>query len=454
MKIKRSCNRAIYLSTAFILLFASNISAQNSMVGDGFGGRLWYQPTNYTVGSYSGYSVCPEGESNQLYGWGANNSGQIGYSTPYGFDLPVPVPGMDNVKFYTTGYLMSAIKNDNTGWFWGGSFTPAQIISDVKFTDAAIDFVSFVKNDGTVWSLGTNIWGVFGDGTTVSEFAVPKQMIGVTNAVRLACSSTVNYVLTAEGKVLKTVTTTNMTEQIAGLSNVVDIKANSLGLLILNNVGDVFYLDNGTNLLSSVSSGKNIVAISGSCDGSEFLFLGSDKVVYYLNSGITIVPFPEVVANDAIDIMMGETFSYIVKSNYSLWCEGSSTDGSIWLNLSNEPRDEYTQLDPSQIPDLCSVNGTAPPVVVETNLFIPNVFTPNNDGANDVFVIEHNNFSEGKLSILNRWGQVMIETEFPHFSWDGYCQGQLASEGVYFYHLKCKDGNGEEFLKHGFFHLK
>jgi hypothetical protein len=56
------------------------------MVGDGFGGRLWYNPTNYTVGSYSAYSLCYDicgtGET-QLYGWGANGYNQLGLGVFY-----------------------------------------------------------------------------------------------------------------------------------------------------------------------------------------------------------------------------------------------------------------------------------------------------------------------------------------------------------------------------------
>ena len=67
------------------------------MVGDGFGGRLWYKPQNYTVGSYSAYTVC--GDSFQLYGWGANHSGQLGDGTHNSTTSPVKAVGMSNVKF-------------------------------------------------------------------------------------------------------------------------------------------------------------------------------------------------------------------------------------------------------------------------------------------------------------------------------------------------------------------
>lgn len=51
-----------------LILFSNYLFAQNSMVGDGFGGRGWYVPHNYQVGAYSAYTVC--GDSNQLYAGG------------------------------------------------------------------------------------------------------------------------------------------------------------------------------------------------------------------------------------------------------------------------------------------------------------------------------------------------------------------------------------------------
>ena len=76
-----------------VLIFFSNyLSAQNSMTGDGFGGRVWYVPHNYQVGAYSAYTVC--GDSNQLYGWGSNIHGELGNGTHSSTTAPVPVLGM------------------------------------------------------------------------------------------------------------------------------------------------------------------------------------------------------------------------------------------------------------------------------------------------------------------------------------------------------------------------
>ena len=107
-----------------VLFLTSNFSfSQNSMVGDGFGGRLWYNPTNYTVGSYSAYSICQDicgtGET-QLYGWGDNGFNQLGLGFSIGgVNVPTPIPNTEGVTYYSTGYIMGAIKNDSTGWKLG-----------------------------------------------------------------------------------------------------------------------------------------------------------------------------------------------------------------------------------------------------------------------------------------------------------------------------------------------
>ena len=52
-----------------VLVTLKTTYSQNSLVGDGFGGRLWYQPYNYTVGSYSAYTICGDFKSTVWLGW-------------------------------------------------------------------------------------------------------------------------------------------------------------------------------------------------------------------------------------------------------------------------------------------------------------------------------------------------------------------------------------------------
>ena len=74
------------------------------------------------------------------------------------------------------------------------------------------------------------------------------------------------------------------------------------------------------------------------------------------------------------------------------------------------------------------------PVNVVEGLIVPNVFTPNNDGWNDVFDVRTSDVSLFNLEIYNRWGNVVFENSSPLISWDGTTNaGVEAAAGTYFY---------------------
>jgi gliding motility-associated-like protein len=77
------------------------------------------------------------------------------------------------------------------------------------------------------------------------------------------------------------------------------------------------------------------------------------------------------------------------------------------------------------------------------HLRVPNVFSPNNDGVNDLWQPETNNPDcLEQLQIFNRWGVQVFETPQPALGWDGRDQdGKAAPEGVYVFILRLHDGN-------------
>jgi len=92
-----------------------------------------------------------------------------------------------------------------------------------------------------------------------------------------------------------------------------------------------------------------------------------------------------------------------------------------------------------------TINVLEPPVFVPVDLETANVFTPNNDGVNDVFQFNMLNIVEIELTILNRWGNVMFTTTDVNASWNGKSNGIEAEPGVYFYNFKAKGAQNEEF---------
>jgi gliding motility-associated-like protein len=86
---------------------------------------------------------------------------------------------------------------------------------------------------------------------------------------------------------------------------------------------------------------------------------------------------------------------------------------------------------------------------IEEELFIPNVFSPNGDGVNDLFTIEGLQAGD-EVAIYNRWGTKVYEFVNIEDAWDGRTTtGEKCSTGVYYYYVTRK--NSEH--KKGFIHL-
>lgn len=82
---------------------------------------------------------------------------------------------------------------------------------------------------------------------------------------------------------------------------------------------------------------------------------------------------------------------------------------------------------------------------------MPNVFTPNNDGVNDVFKpVVYKGMKTGKLTILNRWGAVLFETDDFTQGWNGMYKNTPVSEGVYFWTVEYTTIFNETKKEHGF----
>lgn len=96
----------------------------------------------------------------------------------------------------------------------------------------------------------------------------------------------------------------------------------------------------------------------------------------------------------------------------------------------------------------CSVSATDTiEICGDYDLKIPNVFTPNNDHVNDFFQLDFTGIKEISCVILNRWGNVVLNSDFHQLEftseliiWDGVMENnKKATEGVYFYRIVATD---------------
>ncbi len=88
-------------------------------------------------------------------------------------------------------------------------------------------------------------------------------------------------------------------------------------------------------------------------------------------------------------------------------------------------------------------------VFVGDDIYVPNIFTPNNNGKNDVFRVIAPPGVVYLFEVFNRWGQRVFSTNNQQLGWNGRIQNELQPSGVYVWHLKAKTRQGRLVEKKG-----
>jgi gliding motility-associated-like protein len=95
-------------------------------------------------------------------------------------------------------------------------------------------------------------------------------------------------------------------------------------------------------------------------------------------------------------------------------------------------------------PEECSESTVILRVGNEDDCFVPSLFTPNEDGINDILIIpclETEKYPKNKIIIFNEWGAAVYSASPYQNDWDGTISGDPLPVATYFYILDFGDGN-------------
>ncbi|MEO5584713.1 MAG: gliding motility-associated C-terminal domain-containing protein, partial [Flavobacteriales bacterium] len=85
----------------------------------------------------------------------------------------------------------------------------------------------------------------------------------------------------------------------------------------------------------------------------------------------------------------------------------------------------------------------------EPDIFVPDAFTPNGDGNNDVLFVRGRNIADLDFKVFDRWGEVVFQTTDQAAGWDGVYKGKPVDPAVYVYWLTVHCLDGQKFFTKG-----
>ncbi|MEO6894113.1 MAG: gliding motility-associated C-terminal domain-containing protein, partial [Ginsengibacter sp.] len=180
------------------------------------------------------------------------------------------------------------------------------------------------------------------------------------------------------------------------------------------------------------------------CSVSEVLSNAISAIVNELPE-IRIVPRDTVIAPGAI-IRLKAVIPNNIKSFQ--WSPMDKLNNPFQLETSTVALTDNTVYTLTAENDKgCKSSATAT-VKIFKMVTIPNAFTPNGDGINDIFRIPPGMFTSlEEFSVFNRFGQKVFSTKNLSVGWNGFYNNKPAIEGVYVYIIKGVSYNGPRTIK-------
>ena len=184
------------------------------------------------------------------------------------------------------------------------------------------------------------------------------------------------------------------------------------------------------------STGDTTPTITVSQTGTYWLQAGYHCGEFWISDTIKITMLPVVEANLGDDFALCADSSATLKAPpcsgcYYLWSNGSTNDlmniteaGIYWLSITNI--------------NGCSSSDSVEASLAKCNcdLYVPNAFTPDDDGINDRFgPVFDCEFYEYHLKIFNRWGQLIFTTADFKTTWDGQFNNEPVKQDIYLYSI-------------------
>ena len=336
------------------------------------------------------------------------------------------------------------------------TLTTPQPNLDHLWQDNSTQPVFSLTDAGTYWVRVTNNCGVVSDTIHVSTDILPEIDLGADSTlcagdIRVLDATWTNSTYLWDDNSTDPVrTATQSGAYFVTVTNICGSVSDDIALDFIDPPQQVF-LGNDTSLCEGQS-----LALATIQTGFEYMWQdGSTNPDYQVqNSGTYSLTVSnqcgsetgeiEVLVLSPPEVDLGEDQALCEEDKQPVLLDVSFGPGTSYLWQDGTSNPQYSILDAGQyyveVSNQCGVAVDTLNIstrLCQCSIFIPTAFTPNLDGLNDEFyLVPYCPLQAGTLTIFDRWGRKVFESDNPDARWDGTFNGRACAEGVYVWMYK------------------
>jgi gliding motility-associated-like protein len=452
------------------LAICTNGSVDLNAIGN-FDDYQWYQNGTVIPGANSNtFQVTEAGD----YYVSVNNSGCSGESESVAITVnpgPTPSLSLEGLNTFCTGEIQELFADQNYSvyqWFYDGNVVMGETGSSFTASESGTYMLSVMDENGCV-ALTAMTTIIYVDPLPV--VITPGAPFNTCQPVDLNAESIgeiqwyFNGVL-IPGETSPTYTATQTgSYSVVAISDVCPPQTDEVTITFNGSLDVQILADNSTpcdgtpvqlslqGIYESVlwSNGQQTDVITVSSDGTYSAVVTANNCSTEIEYELNFHTLPEVDAgNDTVgDCALGTlllgtgTGTLIWETSPTL--EDLGNGSAVVTPLSNTTYILTTS------DGVCVAKDEVMVLADCSSIFIPNIFTPNGDGINEVFEVEVRGTSQYELKIFNRWGVKIFESTNPDQPWTGGGD-YYVPDGVYFWTIVAINLNNEPMLDEGHSH--
>ncbi|TWI99893.1 gliding motility-associated-like protein [Mucilaginibacter frigoritolerans] len=345
----------------------------------------------------------------------------------------IPVPVLSNVQICPGSTASLSIASPQTGitYNWYSTSTNGTSL----FTGVSFVTPTIIGNT-TYYAEAVNSAGCASDRAAVDVTVAPSPLVNVTDTS--ICTGT-NATLTATS-----------TDPNAIINWYAD--ANGTSILFTGNTFTTPTLSTATNYYAeAVDNITGCISATRAVATVQMIQQLPAPLVTFVSSTIISVTFQW----DAIAGAIGYQVS--TDNGQTFVDPGSDSNGLSYTVNGLQPAQSVTLIvravgnQPCQLSEnSAAVTGTAvDPLTLTDIIYVPNAFTPNGDGKNDIVYVHSESIRSLKFYIYDQWGELLYTSTSLQNGWDGSYRGKKEPVGVYVYYVEAIMNDGKQVNKKG-----